>query len=67
MTVRELLLQELEGMTDPLLVEVLDYLRYLKFRREEDTVDLRDARAAIAEAKKEGTVAWEEVKAKAGL
>ncbi len=32
MTVKELLLQELEDTNDPLLVEVLDYLRYLKFR-----------------------------------
>ncbi|MEM9091246.1 MAG: hypothetical protein AAGC93_21210 [Cyanobacteria bacterium P01_F01_bin.53] len=67
MTVKELLLKELEDITDPLLVEVLDYLRYLKFRQAEDTDDLREARAALAEAKQEGTISWEDVKAQAGL
>ncbi len=67
MTVKELLLQELEGTTDPLLLEVLDYLRYLKFRKDEDAADLRAARSALAEAQAEGTVSWAEVKAKAGL
>lgn len=67
MTVKELLLQELEGTTDPLLAEVLDYLRYLKFRQEEDAADLRDARTALVDAQKEGTVSWAAVKAEAGL
>ena len=67
MTVKELLLQELEGTTDPLFAEVLDYLRYLKFRQDEDAADLRAARSALAEAKEQGTVSWAEVKAKAGL
>lgn len=67
MTVKELLLQELEDSAEPLLVEILDYLRYLKFRHEEDAADIRDARAALLEAKQEGTVSWEEVKAKVGL
>ena len=40
---RELLL-ELEGTTDPLLVEVLDYLRYLKCKHAEDADGLRVAR-----------------------
>lgn len=36
MTVKELLLQKLEDSAKLLLVEVLAYLRYLKFRHEED-------------------------------
>ena len=67
MTVKELLLQEIDDIADPLLVEVLDYLRYLKFRHAEDVADIREARVALAEAKKEGTIPWEEVKAQAGL
>jgi len=67
MTVKELLLQEIDDISDPLLVEVLDYLRYLKFRHEEDAADIREARIALAEAKQEGTISWKEVKAQAGL
>jgi len=67
MTVKELLLQEIDDVDTPLLVEVLNYLRYLKFRHEEDESDLRAARAALAEAKAEGTIPWEEVKAQARL
>ena len=67
MTVKELLIQEIEDIADPLLIEVLDYLRYLKFKQEEDTDDLREARAVLKEARTEGTISWEEVKAQAGL
>lgn len=67
MTVKELLIEELEDSADSLLVEVLDYLRYLKFRQAEDADDLREARAALADARENGTVSWEEVKAQAGL
>ena len=42
-TVKELLLQELEDAAEPLIVEVLDFLRYLKFRQLEDEADIADA------------------------
>lgn len=67
MTVKELLIQELEDSNDSLLVEVLDYLRYLKFQQAEDVADIRDARAALVEAREEGTISWEDVKTQAGL
>ncbi|MEM9905896.1 MAG: hypothetical protein AAF921_12820 [Cyanobacteria bacterium P01_D01_bin.44] len=67
MTARELLLQELEDAAEPLVVEVLDFLRYLKFRQMEDEADIADARAALASAKTEGTVTWETLKSEMGL
>ncbi|MEM9945412.1 MAG: hypothetical protein AAF810_05040 [Cyanobacteria bacterium P01_D01_bin.36] len=67
MTVKELLLQEIEDIADPLLVEILAYLRYIKYRNEEDAADVRAAREALAESKVEGTISWKEVKAQAGL
>jgi prevent-host-death family protein len=33
----------------------------------EDRIDLEEARAALAEAKKKGTVSWEKVKAELGI
>ena len=57
MTVKELLLQELEGTTDSLLLaEVLNYFRYLKFRQEE-SAELRDAQATSTRTQAEVTVA----------
>ncbi len=56
MTVKELLLQELEGTTDSmLLAEVLNYFRYLKFRQKENA-ELRDAQATSARMQAETTV-----------
>ena len=56
MTVKELLLQELEGTTDSLLLaEVLNYFRYLKFRQEE-SAELRGAQATFVRTQTEGTV-----------
>ena len=57
MTVKELLLQELEGTTDSLLLaEVLNYFRYLKFRQEE-SAELRGVQATSTRTQVEGTVA----------
>jgi prevent-host-death family protein len=33
----------------------------------EDKIDLEDARAALAEAKKKGTVSWEKIKKELGI
>lgn len=55
MTVKELLLQELEGTTDSLLLaEVLNYFRYLKFRQEEGA-ELGDAQATSTRTQSEVT------------
>ena len=67
MTVKELLVQEIEDSAESLLVEVLDYLQYLKFKQEKDADDVRAARAALVEADEEETVSWEDVKAQSGL
>jgi len=57
MTVKELLLQELEGTTDSLLLaEVLNYFRYLKFKQEEGA-ELRDAQTTFARTQAEVTIA----------
>jgi len=50
MTVKELLLQELEGTTDSLLLaEVLNYFRYLKFRQRETVIGEKNVMALISE------------------
>ena len=36
-------------------------------RKLEDRIDLEDARAAMAEVKKKGTIPWEKIKADLGL
>jgi hypothetical protein len=38
-----------------------------RLRRLEDEEDLRDARAALREARRNGTIPWEKVKAELGL
>lgn len=67
MTLKEMLIQELDDVPDPLIVEVLDFLHFLKAKQEQDNEDLRDARAALASVETEGTVAWNELKAEVGL
>lgn len=67
MTLKDLLIQELDNVPDPLIMEVLDFLRFLKAKQEEDEEDLRDARAALATLNDEGTITWENLKAEVGL
>lgn len=67
MTLKELLIQELDNLPDPLIVEVLDFLHFLKAKQEQDHEDLQDARAALATAETEGTIAWDDLKAEVGL
>lgn len=70
---RTLILEELETASEPLLYEVLDLVRLLKAKREqeelEDQEDLEDAQRILAEidAGREQTVAWEDVKVRLGL
>lgn len=67
MSFKELLIQELDDVPDALLVEVLDFLRFLKTKQEEDHEDVVDARAALANIETEGTETWENLKAEVGV
>ena len=67
MTPKELLIQALDDTPDGLIVEVLDFLDFLKAKHELDNEDLRDARTALASVSTEGTVAWDDLKAEVGL
>lgn len=59
MNTKELLLQEIEQVPEPILDEVLDFLRFLKAKNEQEKLDLQadleDARAALREAQEQGT------------
>ncbi len=65
MTARDLILQELEQVPESLLEEVLDFLRFLKMKQEreqlENEMDLRDAQAALTEAREQGTTSLGEL------
>lgn len=53
------------------LMEVLDFLRFLKTKavqaQQEDAEDLAEVRLALEEVAVEGTVAWEDLKIEVGL
>lgn len=59
MNTKDLLIQEIEQVPEPILDEVLDFLRFLKTKHEqkklESQADKEDARAALEEAKEEDT------------
>lgn len=67
MTPKEKLIQELDNVSEPLIVEVLDFLHFLQAKQEQDAEDVRDARAALATVDTEGTVTWDELQTEAGL
>lgn len=48
MTLKDLLIQELDNVSDPLIVEVLDFLRFLKTKQAQDSPTLTAARARLA-------------------
>lgn len=66
MNTKDLLLQEIEQTPEPILDEVLDFLRFLKAKSEQEKLemqlDLVDARAALKEAKAQGTTSLAELK-----
>ncbi|NJM61307.1 MAG: hypothetical protein HC849_15650 [Oscillatoriales cyanobacterium RU_3_3] len=47
MTLKELLIQELDNVSDPLIVEVLDFLRFLKTKQTQDSQAIIEARANL--------------------
>ncbi|MEM7593669.1 MAG: DUF2281 domain-containing protein [Cyanobacteria bacterium P01_A01_bin.83] len=67
MTPKEKLIQELDNVSEPLIVEVLDFLHFLQAKQEQDAEDVRDARAALTTVDTEGTVTWDELKTEVGL
>jgi hypothetical protein len=71
MTITDQIVQELTEVPEPIQMEVLKYLRYLKDTHTqeelEDAEDLADAQAALQEIEAEGTVPWEQVKAELGV
>jgi hypothetical protein len=67
MTFKELLIQELDNIPDPLIGEILDFLHFLKAKQEQDNEDLQDARIALSTVATEGTVVWEDLKVEVGL
>jgi len=48
MTLRELLIQELDNVSDPLIVEVIDFLQILKTRQKKDHLALDQVSADLA-------------------
>ena len=66
MNTKDLLIQELEQVPEPILDEVLDFLRFLKAKHDQEKlelkIDLEDARAALKEAREEGTTSLEDFK-----
>jgi hypothetical protein len=65
MTTRERLLQELATLPDTALPQVLDFIQTLntQLEAEEDERDRADAIAALQDIEREGTIAWETLKA----
>ncbi len=47
MTLKELLIQELDNVSEALIVEVLDFLRLLKAKQSQDSKTLAEARAGL--------------------
>lgn len=71
MNTKDLLLQEIEQTSEPILDEVLDFLRFLKAKHEQEKLelqaDLEDARAALKEAQEQGTTSLADLKLELGL
>lgn len=55
MTLKDLLIQELNDTPEPLMVEVLDFLRFLKAKQSDDATQVTAARAALVPEKPENT------------
>ena len=71
MNTKDLLIQELNQVSEPLLEEVLDFLRFLKAKHEKEKleaqIDLEDASAALKEAREQGTISLEDLKQELNL
>jgi len=62
MNTKELLLQEIDQAPDSILNEVLDFLRFLKAKQQqealENQLDLEEARTVLQDIEQEGTISW---------
>lgn len=71
MNTKDLLIQEMQQVPEPILDEVLDFLRFLKTKHEQGKLeiqaDLEDARAALTEAREQGTTSLADLKQELGL
>ncbi|MEO0012257.1 MAG: hypothetical protein RLZZ535_646 [Cyanobacteriota bacterium] len=71
MNTKDLILQELEETSEPLLNEILDFVRFLKIKQiqeaTENQQDLDDSYQALIEAKQKGTISLEAFKTELGL
>lgn len=71
MNTKDLLIQEIEQVPEPILDEVLDFLRFLKTKHEQEKLeiqaDLEDARVALRDAKEQGTTSLADLKQELGL
>lgn len=71
MNTKEIIIQEIEEITEPLLSEILDFVRFLKVKQlqeeRENQQDLEDARVSLAEAKEKGTISLKDFKQELGL
>jgi hypothetical protein len=64
---KRLLHEELENASDATLDKALEFIRFLNYEERELVQDLADARAALEEAKQEGTVSLADLKRELGL
>jgi hypothetical protein len=71
MNTKDLILQELEETSEPLLNEILDFVRFLKIKQTQEATenqqDLDDSYQALIEAKEKGTISLEVFKTELGL
>lgn len=71
MNTKDLILQELEETSEPLLNEILDFVRFLKIKQTQETTenqqDLEDSHQALIEAKEKGNISFEAFKTELGL
>lgn len=66
MNTKDLLLQEIEQVPEPILDEVIDFLRFLKAKHEQEKletqIDLEGARVALKEVKEQATTSLADLK-----
>ncbi|MBW4617353.1 MAG: DUF2281 domain-containing protein [Desmonostoc vinosum HA7617-LM4] len=60
MNTKQKILEEIEEVPEEILIEVLDFLQFLKAK--EDKTDVEDARVALEEAQIEGTTSLSALK-----
>ncbi len=71
MDTKDLIIEELEAVSEGLLEEVLDFVRFLKVKQQREALenqqDIEDSYEALAEAEEKGTTSLEAFKVELGL